>query len=587
MATCCIPRDRFIRFVLRTRRILVAAATVVLVSCGGGQGEPVAPVNGVGTGVDAEGPRIALNLPGSAEPGNRIGLTWQAPSSLTSFTVFVQRNAGQAFEAVNAQISGTSAQFSRGAAYRWDFPTARVRVRGCDPADQCVDSNEQPLLDALLGGLVKLSAESFGNIFSGAVLSADGNTLVVNARNPYINAQCQRVPGAFLVYQRTAQGRWTLEAELTQSAPGTALFDAMPYALSGDGNTLVVGMVTEAPNGVVQVFTRDAQQHWSRQAFIPAPLPATFGPFGEKVAINHDGNRFVVATNSGPIHVFEREVGQWHQAHVIQAGPDALQLNSALIVAISPDGSSIAAPAIFQDITQGVQVFKPCACAERWQLAASLRSAKATRPFPDDDGFGRGLSFSSDGNTLAVGAFRDPGDASDTGPTMNTGSPDSGAVYIFAADDSGAWQRRAFLKAKTAPATDQLGVVVSLSGDGKVLSAGACGLAANAAGLRRNHRADATLGHPNEIDDSLCRFGGNGGAGYVFEANASGAWSHTAAAIAAPGERTGFGDFTASGLGTFEGGGAFWLSMSADAQTSVLLAPLRSSEGTPDRVVVH
>lgn len=584
MATCCIPRDRFIRFVLRTRRILVAAATGVLVSCGGGQSKPVTPVDGVSTGADIEAPRIALNLPSSVEPSNRIGLTWQAPSSLTSFTVFVQRTAGQAFEAVNAQIAGTSAQFSRGAAYRWDFPTAHVRVRGCDAADQCVDSNEQPLLDALLGGLVKLSSEPFGNIFSGVVLSADGNTLVVNARNPYSNAQCLRVPGAFLVYQRTAEGRWTLQAELTQSAPGTALFDAMPFALSGDGNTLVVGMITEPPDGVVQVFARDAQQHWSRQAFIPAPVPATFGPFGEKVAISHDGNRFVVATNSGPIYVFEREVAQWRPAHVIQSGPDALQLNSPLIVAISPDGSSVAAPAIFLDGTQGVHVYMACACAERWQRVAALRSAKAPRPAPEDDGFGRGLSFSSDGRTLAVGAFRDPGDASDNGTTMNTGSPDSGAVYIFGADDSGTWQRRAFLKAKTAPASDQLGVVVSLSGDGKVLLAGACGLAAQAAGLRRNHRADATLGRPNEVDDDLCKFGGTGGAGYVFEANASGAWSHTAAAIAAPGERAFFGDFAISGLGTFEGGGAFWLSLSADAQTSVLLAPL---DGKPDRIVVH
>jgi hypothetical protein len=220
---------------------------------------------------------------------------------------------------------------------------------------------------------------------------------------------------------------------------------------------------------------------------------------------------------------------------------------------------------------------------------AELRSAKPSRPEQpeDDDGFGRALSFSSNGNTLAVGAFRDPGDASDNGTTMNVGSPASGAVYIFAPDGGGTWQRRAFLKAKTAPASDQLGVVVSLSGDGKVLLAGACGLAANADGLRRNHRVDATLGHPNEVDDIQCRLGGTGGSGYVFEADGSGVWSHTAAAIAAPGERTDFGDFSLSGLGTFSGGGHFYLSMSADAETSVLLAPLRTFEGKPDRVVVH
>jgi hypothetical protein len=380
MATCWALRDRFVHFIAGTQRVLASVGVVALVSCGGGQNDPAAtaaPMDGVelaGAG-DAEGPRIALDAPSAVAPSNRIGLTWRAPSSLTSFTVFVRRADGEAFEAIDATVAGASAQFARGAAHRWDFPTARVRVRGCGLADRCVDSNEQPLLDALLGGLVQLSAASFGGVFSGVVLSADGNTLAVNASQTYTNGQGQNVPGAIVVYQRAADGRWTQQAELTQAAPGTALFDSMPFALSGDGNTIVVGNVAEAPDGVVQVFARDAQRHWSRQAYIPAPVPSPFGPFGEKVAISHDGNRVLVGTNSGAIAVLERAAGQWQQAHVIEAGAGALQLNSPLIMAISPDGSSVAAPAIFSDGTQGVHVYKACSCAERWQLVAALRSA--------------------------------------------------------------------------------------------------------------------------------------------------------------------------------------------------------------------
>jgi hypothetical protein len=266
--------------------------------------------------------------------------------------------------------------------------------------------------------------------------------------------------------------------------------------------------------------------------------------------------------------VFEREAGQWRQAHIIEQGP-GISTYPAATVAMSADGSSFAVPVFFQvDSTFAVHVYKACACADGWQLVAELRSTKPSFEALEY-GFGRALSFSSDGNTLAVGAGGDPGDASDDGTTMNFGSEAAGAVYIFAADDGGTWQRRAFLKAKTAPAFDQLGVRVALSGDGKVLLAGACGLAANANGLRRNHRAGATLGPPGV--DSRC-----GVSGYVFEADGRGAWSHTAAAIAAPGERTGlapFNDFPYVG---------FSLSMSADAQTSALLALVG-----PDRVVVH
>jgi hypothetical protein len=129
----------------------------------------------------------------------------------------------------------------------------------------------------------------------------------------------------------------------------------MPYALSGDGNTIVVGNVVE---DAIQVFIRDSQHNWSRQAFIQGPVPATFGAFGEKVAISHDGNRILVGTNRGPIYVFERDAGQWRQAHVIQGGPSVLALISAWTVAISPDGSSIGVPVFMRRRSVGVHVYK-------------------------------------------------------------------------------------------------------------------------------------------------------------------------------------------------------------------------------------
>jgi len=579
MATTCVPCDPLTGLVVGVRRVFLGACAVALVSCGGGQSGLAAPVDSVSpAGADTtDGPGIALNPPATVGPSNRIGLTWQASSSLTSFTVFVQRAAGLGFEAADASVGNNSAQFSRGAAYRLDFPTARVRVRGCLDANQCVDSNEQLLVDALVGGLAQVSAEPFGNSFDGVALSADGNTLAVNATG----VQCGAFFGAVVVYQRAVDGQWTPEAALGQSAPGTAMFNSLSLALSGDGNTIAVGSYADLDGaGSVQVFTRDAQHNWSRQAFIQDPVPTAFGAFGEGVTTNHDGNRIVVTGQAKPpsnrIYVFEREAGQWRQAHIIEQGP-GISTYPAATVAIGADGSSFAVPVFSQlDNTFAVHVYKACSCADGWQLVAELRSAKPSFEALEY-GFGHALSFSSDGDTLAVGAGGDPGDASDNGTTMNLGSEASGAVYIFAADDGGTWQRRAFLKAKTAPAFDHLGVQVSLSSDGKVLLAGACGFAANANGLRRNHRAGATVGPPGE-DNSRCQFGGSG---YVFEADGGGAWSHTAAAIAAPGERTAFGNFFISG------GLAFSLSMSADAQTSALLAKPSAFSLDPDRVVVH
>ena len=405
----------------------------------------------------------------------------------------------------------------------------------------------------------------------GTALSADGGTLVVSGSHLPLVTGVESL-GTVVVYPRAADCSFGGTAgQIGNSSPGTAV------ALSGDGDTTIVG-TSSAQDGAgnIRVTTRGA-----RQVRIQASVPVAGEGFRAGVATSHDGNRTVVTDLANRIYVLEREAGQWRQAHVIESGPGRSFFPPATI-AISPDASSIAVPVLFQsDMSMGVHVYKSCSCVGGWQLVAELRSAKPPLPRAEDDGFGRTLSFSRDGNTLAVGAWRDPGDASDNGTTVNFGSTASGAVYIFGADDGGTWQRRAFLKARTAPSFDQLGVRVSLSGNGKVLMAGACGFAANANGLLRNHRAGATVGPPG-VDNSRCEFGGSG---YVFEADGSGAWSHTAAAIAAPGEPAQFGDFSALDGGCSACG--FSLSMSANAQTSALLARVRVASLDPDRVILY
>ena len=568
MATTCAPRDPYTWVVVGVRRGLLSVFTVALVACGGGQSGPAARVANVGpAGADTtDGPGIALNPPSTVGPSNRIGLTWQSPSSFTLFTVFVQRAAGQAFEAVDATVAGNSGQFARGAAWKLDFPTARVRVRGCNDANQCVDSNEQPLLDALLGGLAPLPTTGAAS-FSKVELSADGNTLAFWA------------PNAVFVFQRATNGQWTQEAVLEPSVPSGS-FGAPGHALSGDGNTIIVGDQADsgpvggidAPecgvggigpeaSGAIYVFSRDAQHNWSRQAFIKAAVPVANEGFGFNIATSHDGNRILV-NGISRMYLFEREANQWRQAHIFEARP-GFSMGSSVAMAISGDGLTIGVAAVTLPARIfAVHVYKSCACDDGWRFVADLRSAKALPVGPNEDQFGVALSFSGDGNILAAGAPDDPGDAGDNGTTMNFGSPHSGAVYVFAAAETGIWQRRAFLKARTAPRFDRLGRQISLSADGKVLSAFACGFAANANGLRRNHPADAIAGPETQN----CAVGGSN---YVFEEDGNGAWSHTAAAIVAPGEQS-FGE-------------AFTTAMSADAQTVASLVAISAG----GRVVVY
>ena len=145
-------------------------------------------------------------------------------------------------------------------------------------------------------------------------------------------------------------------------------------------------------------------------------------------------------------------------------------------------------------------------------------------PNGDGDAFGLALSFSGDGNVLAASAPLDSGSEADPAIENFDASARSGTIYVFSAENGGAWQRRAMLKARSAPPHDQLGDNLTLSGDGRVLAARACGYAGNAQGVRRNHRADAIV----TVDPATCF---TGGGGYVFEQDAQGQWRHTAAAV--------------------------------------------------------
>ncbi|MGH8241055.1 MAG: Calx-beta domain-containing protein, partial [Steroidobacteraceae bacterium] len=80
------------------------------------------------------------------------------------------------------------------------------------------------------------------------------------------------------------------------------------------------------------------------------------------------------------------------------------------------------------------------------------------------DVFGSALALSADGNTLAVGASLE--DASVPAPESDNSATNAGAVYVFARTGA-QWVQQDYLKAFNAGASDQFGLAIALSGDGK------------------------------------------------------------------------------------------------------------------------
>ena len=89
------------------------------------------------------------------------------------------------------------------------------------------------------------------------------------------------------------------------------------------------------------------------------------------------------------------------------------------------------------------------------------------------DFFGRSVSLSDDGNTLAVGAPQEDSNATGiNGDQTDNSVSFAGAVYAFTRSGS-TWSQQAYIKASNTARADHFGNAVSLSGDGNTLAVGA------------------------------------------------------------------------------------------------------------------
>ncbi len=149
------------------------------------------------------------------------------------------------------------------------------------------------------------------------------------------------------------------------------------------------------------------------------------------------------------------------------------------VVSISRDGNTLAASGRYEDgsttevngadnndaIDSGAAyVFRRI--GDTWSQEAYIKASNAEA----GDQFGRPLSLSSDGNTLAVGARNEDSSSVGVNGVDNNFGFNNGAVYVFRRT-GGTWTQQAYIKA---PITIfHFGQSVSLSADGHTLAVGA------------------------------------------------------------------------------------------------------------------
>jgi hypothetical protein len=264
--------------------------------------------------------------------------------------------------------------------------------------------------------------EAGAGMFGASVaLSTDGNTAIVGGYADNTGT------GAAWIFIRSNEV-WSEQAKLVGTGALGNASQGIAVALSGDGNTAVVGGYGDnADNGAAWVFVRSGTS-WSQQGSkLLGSGNVGAAEQGYAAALSADGNTALVGgfadnSNIGAAWIFSRSGGVWTQVGSKLVGTGAIGAAwQGFSVALSGDGNT-ATFAGYEDnaFNGGVWVFTQS--AGTWtQFGSKLFGSGAVGPAEQ----GSALALSANGTTLLEGGAFD-----------NSGA---GAAWVFVAPGAGAF----------------------------------------------------------------------------------------------------------------------------------------------------
>ena len=250
--------------------------------------------------------------------------------------------------------------------------------------------------------------------------------------------------------------------------------------LSGDGNTFIAGASAFSGggssnfvfDGAAYVFARNGST-WAQQAFLQVP-PAFHSSndfFGYSVSINANGNTVAVGANNddglstldtvneGAVYIFGRSGTAWTYVTDIRASNRQAGDLFGRAVSLSDDGNTLAVGATGEDdsAANSGAAYIFTRSGSTWVQQAFIKAPDAS--LSAGARFGQVVTLSADGNTLAVGAQNKDGN--------------TGAVYIFRRNGTIWSNQGGRLRGSNTAALDQFGFAISLSANGNTLAVGA------------------------------------------------------------------------------------------------------------------
>lgn len=345
----------------------------------------------------------------------------------------------------------------------------------------------------------------------GSIVAISGDTLVVGAvgedgdSNSTSTVSNNNVNNAGAVYVFTRNGTtWTQEAYIKAGNAGDS--DNFGVSIAIDGDTLAVGAnwedgninsTVDNPNdfatssGAVYVFTRSGVT-WTHQAYLKASNADNLDYFGEDIGLSGDtivvgawreagdaNSTFETPNNNGhqtgAAYVFVRNGSSWaQQAYLKASNADDLDYfgdsvavsgNTIAVGSWGEDGdvnSTASSPNDNAISTGAVYVFERSGTT--WTQQAYLKAHNAQ----NSDILGTSVAIS--GDTLAVSAIGEDGDANSIVTDTNNNESGAGAVYIYTRKNT-TWSQMSYRKASNAGSLDEFGRSLAIDGDTLVVGA--------------------------------------------------------------------------------------------------------------------
>jgi hypothetical protein len=256
------------------------------------------------------------------------------------------------------------------------------------------------------------SSFSFG---SAVALAADGNTALIG------DFEDDNGTGAGWIYMRS-NGVWTQQAKLVGNGNVGGSFQGISVALSGDGNTAMLGgSADNSQTGAAWIFTQ-SNGVWTQQgAKLVGSGVVGAANQGESVSLSADGNTAIMGgpfdnSMTGAAWIFTRSNGTWTQQGTKLVGNGVSASNEfGYSVALSGSGNTAIVGDRFLEVSGetsgGAFVFVRSNGV--WTQTGSPLIGTGGTGSPENQGYS--VAISADGNTVASGAIGDTSDGAGNG----------------------------------------------------------------------------------------------------------------------------------------------------------------------------